>query len=391
MKKVTIYRETPLNSNYRPLFHLAAQEEIDLEVFDHKGFRWAGVKMWHCSPAMRFLLKKWVENIPRRSPASRAGVLRKLVEKAQHEKEPSWGDLMKSFIFPLRLLFLRNIVVAFAPYSLMGYYLLLLKVLGKNVTFFTSWPYWNGVDYVHKPRLGSRKVWEAFLRDVKSVCVTRNCARQLENLGANAMYIPHSVDIHRFTPGKKSPKEKLTLLYVGRVVKEKGVRELSDVFGLLLENYPELELVIVGDGPELDEIRDKKGVICKGYIDNPHDLAMEYQSSDIFVLNSFRTENWQELFGICLIEAMACGLPCVATDCVGPREIVKDGMSGFLVPTQDERALYRTLERLIGNRELRTDFGRNGRERASDYAVDSNARKWKEVIFAQAAHRHPPF
>lgn len=381
MKRLAIYRETPLNSNYRPLFYLAEQKETDILIFDHKGVKWTGVKLWHSSRVFRFLLRTWIENSPdQRANGWGVSLLRKLVEKAPFQKAPSWADLLKSVLFPIRLLFMKNIVVAFTPYSIMGYYLLLLKLMRKNVVFFTSWPFWNGEDYVYRPRLGSRNIWETFLNGVKAVSVTRKSANELEELGANARFIPHSVDIHLFTPKRKKEKNKTTLLYVGRVVKEKGVIELCRVFGLLREKYPQLELSIVGDGPEIGKISGRKGISCKGYLGNVTDLVAEYQSSDIFVLNSYRIDGWQELFGIALIEAMACGLPCVATDCVGPREIVKDGLSGFLIAPRDESELYRKLERLIRDRDLRTQFGKIGRDRATLFAVESNAKKWLKAI-----------
>ena len=362
MKKLGLYGESAADRNYyRALFHLSEQREIELKVFEHKGFRWFGIKLWHCSPFTRLLVEK-------------------LTGRAPHQKEPAWGTLVRTLIHPFRLLFQRSIVAAFAPYSIMGFYLLFLKVIGKDVTYFTSWPYWDGEHYVHKPRLGSRKIWGLFLKGSKAVCVTRTSADELARLGAKVRHIPHSVDVHLFVPAKKRERKDITLLHVGRVVKEKGIGGLCAVFESLLEKYPHLRLVVVGDGPEVRNIKDRRGVVCKGHVADQRELVREYQAADLFVLNSFKVDGWEELFGISLVEAMACGLPCIATDCVGPKELVEDGVNGFIIPQKDRRALHQKLEQLILDPDLRAKLGARARERTLDFALESTARKWLEAI-----------
>ena len=137
-------------------------------------------------------------------------------------------------------------------------------------------------------------------------------------------------------------------------------------------------------------MKNKKGISCKGYMAEEENLIKEYQSSDIFVLNSFEIDGWQEFFGMALVEAMACGLPCIATDCVGPKELVEDGASGFIISQKDEKALYDKLERLILDKDLRTKFGARGRERSMEFAVESNAEKWLKVIHAHSFGQGSP-
>ena len=362
MKKVAVYRETPLDSNYRPLFHLAEMGTISLEFFDHKGLEWFGIKLWYRSRIARLAVKKWMGKNPRK-------------------KEPLSIDLLNSFFHPFRLLAQETIIVAFAPYSIMVFYFLLLRFLGKKVIYFTSWPYWDGKNQVHRPVPGIRKIWRLFLKNIKSIGVTQKCTEGLDKLGADSIHIPHSVNTQRFFPIESREKNSIRILYVGRVVKEKGIQELSRVFELLGRRYPSLELVVVGDGPELEKLKGRKGISCKGHLEEESGLIREYQASDIFVQNSFRIAGWEELFGIALIEAMACGLPCIATDCVGPKELVNNGHTGFIIPQNDERALYEQLERLILDEDLRIHLGRAGRERVRKFAVEKNAAKWKDAIF----------
>ena len=361
MKKVTVFREATLNSYFRSLLHLAADGKIELEFFDHKGLEWFVIKLWYRFSIVRLLVRKLTGRTPRK-------------------QEPAWSELLKSPLYPLRLLRRKNIVIAVAPYSVMVPCFLLLKMLGKNVIYFTSWPYWDAVNYVHRPKLGSKRIWGLFLNNLKAVGVTKKSAKELSRCRANSRHIPHSVDTCLFVPARNRDSANLKILYVGRVVKEKGVTELAGVFELLLRKYPNLELSIVGEGPELRNMKDKNRISCKGYVAEEKDLVKEYQSSDIFALNSFEIDGWQELFGMALVEAMACGLPCITTDCVGPRELVEDGVSGFIIPQKDERALYGKLERLILDEDLRMNFGARGREKAIDFAVEKNAKSWVDAI-----------
>ena len=363
MQKVTVFRETPSDRHYRSLLYLQAQGQLELEFLDHKSLDWFLVKLWYQSAPLRGFLAILGIPEPRR-------------------REPSWHDLLSSLAFPLRLARRRTIVAAIAPYSMVVSILFLLKASGKKVIYYTSWPCWGTRNWVHRPRLGSRRMWGLFLRDLAAVGVTERSTDELTAQGAQARHIPHSVDTSSLVPLKKSQGPVLTLLYVGRLVREKGVLELSRVFQSLLERYPHLRLTMVGDGPELRELRHKEGTYCKGYVAKEEDLVREFQSADIFVLNSYEIDGWQELFGISLLEAMACGLPCVTTDCVGPRELVRDGISGFVIPQRDEQVLYRTLERLILDEELRSRLGARGRESAANYAVKTNAEKWLEMIQA---------
>lgn len=355
-----------MKSYYRSLLHLAVDGKIEIEFFDHVGLEGFVTKMWYRSSIVRLLVGKLAGRTPRK-------------------QEPAWSELLKSLVYPWRLLLRKNIVVAVAPYSVMVPCFLLLKMLGKNVIYFSSWPYWDTSDYVHRPQFGSRKIWGLFLNNLKAVGVTKKSAKKLSGSGAHARYIPHSVDTRLFAPPKNRDSGNLKILYVGRVVKEKGVTELAGVFELLLKKYPDLELSIAGEGPELANLKDKKRISCKGYMAEEESLIKEFQSSDIFVLNSYEIDGWQEFFGMALIEAMACGLPCIATDCVGPKELVEDGASGFIISQKDDNALYDRLERLILDRDSRLKFGARGRERAMQFAVESNAEKWLEAIHARTA------
>ena len=106
-----------------------------------------------------------------------------------------------------------------------------------------------------------------------------------------------------------------------------------------------------------------------------------YQEADIFVLSSYAIRGWEELFGIVVIEAYATALPAVATDCLGPREVVADGVDGLLIPQQEADSLVSANSRLATNPEMRMAMGRKAREKAERrFSIDVTAAKWPSLI-----------
>jgi glycosyltransferase involved in cell wall biosynthesis len=113
-------------------------------------------------------------------------------------------------------------------------------------------------------------------------------------------------------------------------------------------------------------------------------LAEYYRSADVFVFPSI----WDEPFGIPVIEAMAAGLPVVATRVGGVVETVEDGKTGFLVPPADSHALAEAISALVQDRALRERLGAAGRERALElFSFDSAAAAYENRMrIASAAN-----
>ena len=153
-------------------------------------------------------------------------------------------------------------------------------------------------------------------------------------------------------------------------------------FELLLRSYKNFslteagrrtKLLLLGDGPYRDrleklvlELDMAEKVIMPGFVE---DVRPWLWGSDIFVFPSDRPD----AFGLSLLEAMAAGLPVVASDCGGPGELVKDGNSGLLVPPGNESAICTALLKLASNPALRTSLAEKAALRAGDFSVDSVA------------------
>ncbi|MEM2174861.1 MAG: glycosyltransferase [Candidatus Micrarchaeia archaeon] len=140
------------------------------------------------------------------------------------------------------------------------------------------------------------------------------------------------------------------ILGVGRLTKQKGFDILIKAFSLVKKNYNgNIHLLILGDGPERGhleklarELGIKNYVHMPGYIENPYPYIT---NASVFVLSS----RWEGLSTV-LIEALAIGTPIVSTDCLSsPREILKDGKLGRLVPVEDPTALALAILETINN------------------------------------------
>jgi glycosyltransferase involved in cell wall biosynthesis len=143
-----------------------------------------------------------------------------------------------------------------------------------------------------------------------------------------------------------------------------------------------VQVLVVGRGPLESELRREAvrfGVAdLVRFLGARGDVRRVLAASDVLAAPSL-----SEGFGLAVVEAMASGLPCVATRTGGLAEIVEDGVSGFLVPPRDVAALADTVECLLGDRALRARFGERARAVAERrYDVRDTARRLEELYDA---------
>jgi glycosyltransferase involved in cell wall biosynthesis len=149
------------------------------------------------------------------------------------------------------------------------------------------------------------------------------------------------------------------LVYAGRVSREKNLELLADVFVELQSRGSSAWLVIAGDGPYRQEMAHKlKGhrAIFTGFLSQA-DLARVYASSDLLVFPSTT-----DTFGNVVLEAQACGLPVVVSDKGGPRELMLNGITGLVVPSNDQAALAKATSFLSEDHQTRYLMGLEARE-----------------------------
>jgi phosphatidylinositol alpha-mannosyltransferase len=201
--------------------------------------------------------------------------------------------------------------------------------------------------------------------------------------------VPNGVDVDRFArpdPGVPELPPGRRVLWVHRLDPQKGFPVAVRAFGRLAAELADVSLVVAGDGRDRDAVEllpraDRDRVVMLGSV--AHDRLPSYLSgADAFVAAA----TGQESFGISLVEAMAAGVPVVATDIDGYREVVRDGEDGLLVPPGDPNALALALRRVLEDPELAAALRRAGRERARTYSWDAVAPRL-EAVYARAAGR----
>ena len=183
--------------------------------------------------------------------------------------------------------------------------------------------------------------------------------------------LPFGVDTDKFFPdSNKKEKDKINILFVGGLDKAhyfKGVDILLKALGKTLND--KVILNIIGQGDMMDEYKkiSKKMQIEKfvNFLGGASDkeLVKNYQKADIFVLPSI---NSHEAFGVVLLEAMACGVPVIASSLHGVRSVFKDKQEGFLVKPGDIFDLREKINTLISNKNLRKQMGISARKLACE-------------------------
>ncbi|MGC8765365.1 MAG: glycosyltransferase family 4 protein [Brevinematia bacterium] len=305
----------------------------------------------------------------------------------------------KTFIFFIRSFFIKDkiILIGIAPYDPA---ILLWQHLTKRnkVIYHTSWPYWDFEQGSIKPLIFKRlifKNWKNFIESENTFIVAvlnpikNEILRKFRKEEEKIFVIPHSVDLEIFKSTNKTKKEKVGVLFVGRLVYEKGLEDLKKII-LHFKNSKEIFFGIVGDGKDKNIVKNTfelENVKYYGYLNDKKKLSEIMNEYDIFLLPSFKTEKWEELFGISIIEAMAKGLVPIVTDCIGPRHIVEDGINGFVVKQRDVEKMIEQLKSLKENEKLYFSLRINAIKDSEKYNLEKIQEEWKHLIFNKISAR----
>ena len=163
--------------------------------------------------------------------------------------------------------------------------------------------------------------------------------------------------------------DKFTFLFVGRIVRDKGINELCQAFNRLSGDMQNLRLWLVGSYEDkLDPISDEARNIIKNnasikFVGPQYgdDLLAYYGAADCFVFPSYR-----EGFPNTVLEAGAMELPSIVTDINGSREIIEDGKNGLIIPSQNSQALYEAMRLMVYEKEKREYMAGNARKMIAD-------------------------
>lgn len=233
-----------------------------------------------------------------------------------------------------------------------------------------------------------RPVWKRLARRI----AVSEAARQsvTSRMGdADLLILPNGVDVNRFAaaaPARLTPGRHL--LFVGRLESRKGFPVAVQAFARLAPQYPDLRLLVIGDGTQRDAVDEltpaiRSRVEMLGRVDDAL-LAGYLRAADVYLGPATGGES----FGIVLAEAMAAGTPIVASNISGYRDVARDGLEAVLVPPGNPAALADGVRRVLDDAALARALGERGRVRANDFAWDAIADRlvavYRELVAAAA-------
>lgn len=228
------------------------------------------------------------------------------------------------------------------------------------------------------------------LKKVKNIISNGDVYNILKSKGINSFFLSPGIDKNFFKKGEdneiKELKNRLNLgtsliiLYVGRLVPVKNLSFLIKSFSLVVKRNSDVKLILVGSGKkekslkkQAKDLKISKSIIFNGAV-NGENLPLYYKISDIFVLSS-SYDNYPQVVN----EAMASGLPVVATRVGGIPMQIEEGNTGFTVPLNDYKDFSNKVIELLENEEKRKNFGENGREKVKNSSWEKVADKFEEL------------
>lgn len=189
--------------------------------------------------------------------------------------------------------------------------------------------------------------------------------------------IPNGVDTERFSPGGVNLRERLALrdddfvfLFVGRNEPRKGLGLAVEAFRRVRERRAEARLLVVG----ARDVPRERGVMSLGVVDE-ESLPSAYRTADVLLAPSLGGES----FGMVLVEAMACGVPVIASDIPGYRYVLQGGTGGRLTPVGSVVALEETMMEILEEPSLRERLAVEARRRAEEFSWERVALQVEEV------------
>lgn len=268
--------------------------------------------------------------------------------------------------------------------GLEGYYSMIIALISENLNAKTiGWQH-NSFDSYFKNKnkyyWGQEALFYKYMPLLDGcIVLTQNDREKYRNLlkinNCTTIYNPLS-----FKTQRKTNCLNKNILFVGRLIQEqKGLDLLIEVFSLVIKSKPDWKLSIVGDGPDykklVNMISEKRLEKSVKIFPNTNKVRDYYVNSSL-VLSTSRWEG----FGLVITEAMECGVPVVAFDNSGPKEIIEDNINGLLVKHEDVNEMVRKILYLIDNKDIRLNMSRAAIKRAEDFNCDVIIEQWNKYF-----------
>ncbi|MCX6732235.1 MAG: glycosyltransferase family 4 protein, partial [Candidatus Roizmanbacteria bacterium] len=234
------------------------------------------------------------------------------------------------------------------PHYYYSYQAAVLRSKGQIKKLISTW--WETIPFNNESTAAKKRIKKFTMQYVdRFVCYTEKAKQCLITEGINEnkiSLIPLGVDVSLFYPASKKESKPFTVLFVGRLVEEKGIMDLYNAFKKVIATAKDIRLHIIGQGPlentlrklkQEDNLQNSVTIEHKSYKEMP----TVFRQADVFCVPSKKTSTWEEQYGMVFIEAMASGLPIVSTKSGAIVDIVKN--AGILTKEGDEQGLAQSI------------------------------------------------
>lgn len=230
------------------------------------------------------------------------------------------------------------------------------------------------------------------------ISISSDIKREFLKSGVNkekVFDITNGVDVKKFSPVDRNKKallkeefgipNKRYFLYTGRLARGKGLKYLMQAWLKMVSEYSDIHLFLIGSGQgyalsceeELkDFIKENKLNTTVNITGNVNNVREYLQAGDFYVLPS-----QSEGLSISLIEALSCGLPCIASRVRGILDVIKEHVNGVLVPYGDEEKLYQAMKIVLTNKEFAEQIGKEGKRTVQEkFNIEKISRQYLQLL-----------
>ncbi|MBN1695395.1 glycosyltransferase family 4 protein [candidate division WOR-3 bacterium] len=223
-------------------------------------------------------------------------------------------------------------------------------------------------------------------KKVPIIAVSKSSKNEMVKMGVpekNIEVVYNGVDLKNYkSKAKKSPKP--TIICLNRMKKYKRMDILINSIPGVLKSIPDLKVVFVGDGDDLPRLKEvarrnktERAIRFTDFVSA--EKKADLLASSWVAVNTSPKEGW----GLTSIEAQSSGTPSIIPDSPGLRETVKNGVSGYIYPFGDTKMLSEILIKVLKDRKLVVEMGRQARKWAANFSWDESAKKMKGIIDKQ--------
>tara|TARA_S200000501_G_scaffold341861_1_gene351545 strand:- start:2220 stop:3293 length:1074 start_codon:yes stop_codon:yes gene_type:complete len=287
------------------------------------------------------------------------------------------------------LLFAKNhkVILGVRPFSIN---LLPLRIILRNhkIYYHTSYPKWEKVednDSIKKSYL--KMLWLTFINNCQHIFVANNYIKNLINKEYEISKSKISVVYHSFDDKifniNNSPIDEsdfLKFIFVGRITESKGIKKILKIFQNSKVNS---RITIVGKGDLADEVYNIslscKNIYYHGFEKDQNKLSNLLRNSNYLLAPSIKQKVWEELFGINIIEAMACGVVPIASNHIGPNEIIENNTDGLLFNEDSfESEFYKFFNKV--NEKTYEEMKKRAVLKSQKFTINNISKKWLKIL-----------